>query len=362
MSNKVSTENKIFFIGILFGIVYLSYQIINPVLNVIVLSVLTVFIFTPIFNKLKKQLNLSSGWASAITTALVLLTVIVPIVILATIAVNQISVFVSDLSSFVTSSNVGNTTGYFNINSMLGQLNLAIASVLPESNIAISLEQVQNFLSSVALPVGQFLTSRAFAFVGNLPSFITELVIYVIITSALFANQFNVRKFLSSITPWDNTLDNIYFKKVRAMSVSMIKGTFVVATIQGLIAGLLLHVAGVQYVFFWTILSIFLGVIPVGSGFINFPIGVILLFTGNIFGGLIVLIGNVFIVNTIDNILRPRLVSSEATLHPALTLIGIIGGLQAFGFFGFIFGPVIMILLITSLELYRDIYKSSSSK
>jgi predicted PurR-regulated permease PerM len=50
------------------------------------------------------------------------------------------------------------------------------------------------------------------------------------------------------------------------------------------------------------------------------------------------------------------LVSKDAELHPVLTLLGVVGGIKAFGFFGFIFGPVIMILFITTLEIYIKYY------
>jgi predicted PurR-regulated permease PerM len=50
------------------------------------------------------------------------------------------------------------------------------------------------------------------------------------------------------------------------------------------------------------------------------------------------------------------LVSKEAYLSPALVLVGALGGYSLFGFFGVIYGPVLMVLLTTAIEVYDDYY------
>jgi len=59
------------------------------------------------------------------------------------------------------------------------------------------------------------------------------------------------------------------------------------------------------------------------------------------------------IISTIDNILKPVIVAGRARVHPLLILIGILGGLFAFGLIGLILGPLILALLQTLLEIYE---------
>jgi len=77
---------------------------------------------------------------------------------------------------------------------------------------------------------------------------------------------------------------------------------------------------------------------------------------GNYVGGVLVLAGYFLIVSNIDNLLRPRLVSKEAYLSFALVLLSALGGYELFGFFGVVYGPVLMILFLTVLEVYETYY------
>ena len=58
------------------------------------------------------------------------------------------------------------------------------------------------------------------------------------------------------------------------------------------------------------------------------------------------------VVSNIDTVLRPRLVPKGAYLNPALVILSVFGGMQLMGVIGALYGPVIMILLITSVEVY----------
>jgi len=78
---------------------------------------------------------------------------------------------------------------------------------------------------------------------------------------------------------------------------------------------------------------------------------------GQTWQGWLIIAGSILIVSNIDNVLRPKLVSKDAVLNPALLLLGVFGGIQMFGFFGFIYGPVLMIFLTTTLELYFKYYQ-----
>jgi predicted PurR-regulated permease PerM len=101
--------------------------------------------------------------------------------------------------------------------------------------------------------------------------------------------------------------------------------------------------------------------VPIGAGIVAIPLGIIELITGNVGGGIFILLAFILVINNIDNILRPRLVGKDAHLHPALTLVGILGGLELFGFFGILVGPIVLILLVTSLEVYIKYYSNDDS-
>jgi predicted PurR-regulated permease PerM len=67
-----------------------------------------------------------------------------------------------------------------------------------------------------------------------------------------------------------------------------------------------------------------------------------------------ILIFGLFVINWIDTLLRPVVVSSRAEMNSAIALIGMIGGTIAFGIVGFILGPLILAYLILLIEIYND--------
>jgi len=108
------------------------------------------------------------------------------------------------------------------------------------------------------------------------------------------------------------------------------------------------------FFFFLTLTA--LSIVPLGGGIVAIPIGIIMMLTGNFWGGLLVVAGHIIIVTNIDNVLRPRLVPKEAKLDSALTLLSVFAGLKMFGFLGIVIGPVIMILIVTTIQVYREVH------
>jgi predicted PurR-regulated permease PerM len=95
-----------------------------------------------------------------------------------------------------------------------------------------------------------------------------------------------------------------------------------------------------------------LSIIPLGGGIVTVPIGLILALTGNFWGGIFVLASHFLIVTNIDNLLRPILVPKEARLNSALTMLSVFSGIALFGFLGIVIGPVLMILIVTTINVY----------
>ena len=133
----------------------------------------------------------------------------------------------------------------------------------------------------------------------------------------------------------------------------MFKGTFIIAITQGLAMGLVLWIAGVPFIMFLTLLSIFLSLVPVvGISLVAWPVGLLLIVSGNVWQGIFVIAAFLLVIANIDNILRPSLIPKGAQLNPALVILSVIGGLRVMGIIGALYGPVVMILLVTSIEVY----------
>jgi predicted PurR-regulated permease PerM len=146
----------------------------------------------------------------------------------------------------------------------------------------------------------------------------------------------------------------------RFMSITRatIKGTIVIGVIQGSLTGLAFWVAGIPSVAFWTVLMIILSIIPViGAALIWVPACIVLLAMGSVGKAVILALFCSLIVGSVDNVLRPWLVGRDTKLHDLVILFSTMGGLLVIGPLGFIIGPVLAGLFVTSWQIFAISYR-----
>ncbi len=91
---------------------------------------------------------------------------------------------------------------------------------------------------------------------------------------------------------------------------------------------------------------IIMAVVPVvGCSIIWAPAGIIMLLTGHIWEGMLILATGVLVISTIDNLLRPVLIGKDVEMHPLMIFLSTLGGIVVFGFSGFVIGPIIASML-----------------
>jgi predicted PurR-regulated permease PerM len=112
--------------------------------------------------------------------------------------------------------------------------------------------------------------------------------------------------------------------------------------VQGVVAGIGFWIAGIQAAPLLGLLTFFLSPVPVGPPLVWIPAGLWLIQTGQTGWGLFVLLWGTLAVSTIDNIIKPLIISRGVDLPFVLVLLGVLGGAIAFGFIGIFLGPVLL--------------------
>ncbi len=137
-----------------------------------------------------------------------------------------------------------------------------------------------------------------------------------------------------------------------------VKGTLVIGVIQGGLSGLAFWVAGIPNVAFWTVLMIVLSIIPlIGGALIWVPACIVLLATGQVGTAIGLALFCSLVVGSVDNLLRPWLVGRDTRLHDLIILFSTLGGLMVIGPLGFIIGPVLAGLFVTSWQIFGIAYR-----
>ena len=91
-----------------------------------------------------------------------------------------------------------------------------------------------------------------------------------------------------------------------------------------------------------------------GTAAIWIPASIYLMAVGYPVKGLILIGWGAGVVGTVDNFLRPYLISGRVQMHTLLIFFSVFGGIQVFGFLGLFVGPVVLAVTSTLLSLLRD--------
>lgn len=146
-------------------------------------------------------------------------------------------------------------------------------------------------------------------------------------------------------------------ERFTSITRATVKGTIVIGIIQGGLSGLGFWLAGFPDVLFWTVVMVVLSILPVvGGALIWVPACLILAGTGQL-GTAGLLAGyNALLVGSVDNFLRPRLVGQDTKMHDLVILFSTLGGILVFGPLGFILGPILAGVFVTSWQLFGTAY------
>jgi predicted PurR-regulated permease PerM len=163
--------------------------------------------------------------------------------------------------------------------------------------------------------------------------------------------------YVERLVPLGSRQERELFSRFSITTRSIVKGTVVVALVQGIIGGLLFWMAGIPNAVLWGTVMALLALIPaLGPALVWLPAGIILLVMGNILGAVILLAGGGIIISLVDNVLRPILVGRDTNMPDPLILVAMLGGLATFGIGGLIIGPVIAAFCLSMWDIFGQEY------
>ena len=124
--------------------------------------------------------------------------------------------------------------------------------------------------------------------------------------------------------------------------IGVVYGILGTALAQGVVAGIGFLIAGVPGAALLGLLTFFLSVVPVGPPMIWIPAAIWLFVQGSTGWAIFLGLWGVFVVSMVDNVLKPMIISHGSHLPFMLVLLGVLGGVAAFGFVGIFLGPTLL--------------------
>ena len=143
---------------------------------------------------------------------------------------------------------------------------------------------------------------------------------------------------------------------LRTTTSAAVLGGVVVALIQGALGGIGYTMVGLDAPILWGVVTAFFSILPVGGSALIWGPMVIYLFTiGDAGRAWLLLVWCAVLVSGVDNVLRPWLLRRTGSrVHPMLLFFAILSGIGLFGMSGIVFGPLLIAVLMTLAQIYRE--------
>lgn len=178
----------------------------------------------------------------------------------------------------------------------------------------------------------------------------------------LLKNGRAAERFLERFIPLKDQNIELLSTETKSMVKANAIGIPVLAFIQGIVAAIGYSIFGVKDVMLWGFLTGVCSMIPiVGTAIIWVPLTAYFFAINNNTSGIGLLIYSLVLITNIDYVARLTILKKLIDVHPLITIFGVIIGISLFGFWGVIFGPLLISYFIVLVRIYINEFGTSKT-
>jgi predicted PurR-regulated permease PerM len=343
---RLDLERRIFVVLVL-GTTALFLWMIRGFLLPIFWAGVFAVLFQPLSDRLTRRFGGRSSLAALTTLLVVLLLVLVPFgLIIGAVAQQALVLYQRILAGDV---DVQRPVAFFE-------------QALPRVTEALTLygietDRLRATLESAAVFATQYVAAHALAFGQNA---VLVTILFLLMFYLLFFFLRDGERIVSGVAraiPMGEAREKLFLARIASVSRATVRGTLVVAAVQGALGGIVFAIVGIEAAVLWAVMMGILSLLPaVGPALIWGPAAVIFFATGAIWQGVFLIVSGTLVIGLVDNFLRPLIIGRETSMPDYLILIATLGGLTMFGLAGLVAGPMIAALLLVLWEMFAEEY------
>lgn len=351
-------DRKLFFtlvVSILLGaMLYVLYQIFQPFISSLLWASVLVTLTYPLYRILLRKMPERPEFVSMLMCLGLTLILVLPATVLLLVLFKDLAEGAQMLSNTLQS------TDYHSLISFQHPLfqHPYIQKVMDFLGKYVDWESIDlragvvNGLQSMS----QFMVERSKGFLAAFSSFFFVLAMVEINMFFLFRDGHRFVDFIKHLIPIPSDKKDMILTRLREVIRASMYGSVGTAVVQGVIGGLAFIVLGVPSAVLWSVVMMIMGFLPLAGPFLVWaPAALYLLLKGFWVKALLLTLWGIFVVGTVDNILRPILIRSVSSkdnqLNTLVLFLSVLGGIKVFGFLGIVLAPLLIVLFLTLLEL-----------
>ncbi len=323
---------------LLVGLIVLSFMVLREFLLALVWAIIIAYVMWPPYQWLRCQLkdraSLSAGVMTAIIAAVISMTLY------------WLLAMLQDETKIAYESLMGSFThGPYQLPDFIGRIP-GLGSYLQDWLDRLTNDRAE-LASQLADWAKQWLGGFAM-FLGGIGHNVLKLGVVLVTVFFCFRDGKEIIKQLQQgLVRYLGKYQHVYLQAAGNTTRAVVYGLVLAALGQGILAGFGYAVAGVKAPILFGALTALLALIPMGATLVWFPIGIMMTLTDQLLPGLGLLLWGFLVVSTVDNVIRPLVISGASRVPFLVVLFGVLGGLSAFGVVGLFLGPVILAVLLS---------------
>lgn len=328
-------------------VLYFVYRIFQPFLLSISLAVILATLCFPVFNWTCQRLRSHRNWAALLTCIWVTASIIVPFGVLIILLAGQVA---DVYQRFQTGLESESWQEFLN-----PQDNPYLKPLADWISQYVDLESLDlmGSLGAGLQQISLFFLRQSTSILTGLFRVSVNFLIMLFCMFFIFRDGEYLKEMLRTLTPLTESYRQLIMRTFQEVAKATVIGTLLTAVAQGAAGGLLYWILGIPNALLWGCLTALFSLLPVvGTGIVWAPWALYFFLTGSTLQGIILVIGGL-LIGMMDNFLRALFIEGKAEMHTLIVFLSIMGGIGYFGLVGMIFGPIIVALGLTFLELYK---------
>ena len=337
-------EDRVF-LGLVVAVSLAFAWIVWPLAGAVLWGTIIAILFAPLQRRLTRAVGERATLAALLTLMIVIVIVILPLIGVAVLLADEASDVYTRLRSGQISVGM-----YFR--QVMDALPAWAVSLLDRFGLT-DIGTIQDRLTRALLQGSQVIAAHAVSIGQTTFDFIVSLFVMLYLLFFFLRDGEVLSARIAAAVPLRPEQRDALAEKFTVVIRATVKGSIVVAVVQGALGGFIFWVLGIHAPLLWGVVMTVLSLLPaVGAALVWLPVAIYFLATGSVVSGLALTAFGVFVIGLVDNVLRPVLVGKDTRMPDYVVLVATLGGIAVLGINGFVLGPVIAALFIAAWDIF----------
>lgn len=323
---------------LLAGLLWLSFLVLRDFLQTIAWSLIVAYVMWPAYHRLRNQLNNRNTLSAALMSGFISALILLALYSLADLLQDEIKIAYQSV-----------VTNLQNPPYRLPEFIVKLPWV--GQHLQERLDELISDQAGMAEQIAEWARlwlGEAAKFIGGIGQYVLKLCVMLVTLFFCFRDGDQaVAQMHQGLVRFLGKYQHVYLQAVGYTTRAVVYGLVLAALGQGILAGFGYAIAGVRAPIMFGAVTALLAMVPMGATLIWVPLGVGLIATDHAWQGFGLLAWGVLVVSTVDNVIRPVVISGASRVPFLVVMFGVLGGLSAFGPIGLFLGPVILAVLLS---------------